>query len=411
MPKAMIISVGTGRDREDISKAILFSIKQQNPDLIYFLVSDVSEQETLPFITANLTVPYESKKFQEINDVETIYFEYKKQINALVKSGYEPSSIVADYTSGTKSMSAALLAASFEAGLGTVSYIYGTRDKGGRVIAGTERPMAFAPARIFADQNIAQAKISFNLNRFQSCIDICKTIEDTTSVPEILDEIFFIRTLATAYDAWDRFDFYTTLEQFSHLKDNSFLTKYELKGRIEKHKEFLFREKRDAYNYDIVIDLIANANRRFAEEGRFDDGLARLYRAFEYLAQVKLYVDHGGLETKNIDLNSLPDHLKSKYAKKKKENGRVELSLVGDYELLGDLGDGLGKMFNTDRNNDDQFKKALGKRNNSILAHGFQPITRGAALTLLEYLKKYIGYVDTGYETRLALIRFPQLRK
>jgi CRISPR-associated protein (TIGR02710 family) len=371
----------------------------------------LSEKETLPLITSNLTVPYVPKKFQEINDVEIIYFEYKKQIDALVKSGYEPSNIVADYTSGTKSMSAALLAASFAAGLGTVSYIYGTRDRGGRVISGTERPMAFAPARIFAYQKIAQAKISFNSNRFQSCVDICKEVEKMTSVPEILDEIFFIRTLATAYDAWDRFDFDTALEKFAQLKDSSFLTKYELKGKTEKHKEFLYREKRDKYSYDRVIDLIANANRRFDEEGRFDDGLARLYRAFEYLAQVKLYVDHNSLETKNIDLNKLPDHLKSKYAMKKKDNGRVELSLVGDYELLGDLGDGLGKMFNTDRNNDEQFKKALSKRNSSILAHGFQPITREAALTLLEYLKKYIGHVDSNYEARLALIRFPRLRK
>ena len=87
MFKAMVITVGTGRDREDISKAILFSIKQQNPDIIYFLVSDLSEKETLPLITSNLTVPYVPKKFQEINDVEIIYFEYKKQIDALVKSG------------------------------------------------------------------------------------------------------------------------------------------------------------------------------------------------------------------------------------------------------------------------------------------------------------------------------------
>ena len=40
MPKAMIISVGTGRDRQDIAKAISFSIKQNNPEYIRFLVSE-----------------------------------------------------------------------------------------------------------------------------------------------------------------------------------------------------------------------------------------------------------------------------------------------------------------------------------------------------------------------------------
>ncbi len=81
MPKTMIITVGTGRDRQDIAKAILFSIKQHNPDLVWFLVSAISGEETLPIITKDISVTYEAKKFEEINDVEKIYFEYLTQIN------------------------------------------------------------------------------------------------------------------------------------------------------------------------------------------------------------------------------------------------------------------------------------------------------------------------------------------
>lgn len=60
MPKAMLITVGTGRDRQDIAGAIRFSIRQQNPDFVRFLVSVVSEEQTLPLIVENADFEYDS---------------------------------------------------------------------------------------------------------------------------------------------------------------------------------------------------------------------------------------------------------------------------------------------------------------------------------------------------------------
>lgn len=50
MPKAMIITVGTGRNREDIAGAISLSVRRENPEYVLFLTSPQSKQETIPCI-------------------------------------------------------------------------------------------------------------------------------------------------------------------------------------------------------------------------------------------------------------------------------------------------------------------------------------------------------------------------
>ena len=128
------------------------------------------------------------------------------------------------------------------------------------------------------------------------------------------------------------------------------------------------------------------------EEGKFDDALARIYRTFEYLVQLKLYNDYNKIETKRLKLNSLPEYLRGKYKKSSSEKGEVEnLSMVRAFELLCDLKDDLGKEFMNEYNKDDSpLRQLLNKRNNSILAHGFNPIDKEECELLLSDLGKYL---------------------
>lgn len=410
MPKAMIMTVGTGRERQDIAKGLTFSIRQHNPDFICFIVSAVSQAETLPLITDHIAVQHETRLVEEIDDVEKIYLEYSEVIKEVIRKGYSPTDIVAEYTSGTKSMSAGLLLASVSAGLGTVSYIYGERDKGGRVFPGTERPMSFTPVRIFAEESIRQAVEFFNINRFESCIKVCEAAEKLTEHHAVRERTSFLKLLATAYDCWDRFAFGSALEHLLRSSDSDQLKHYGIKGRVEKNKQMLHVEKEQEFCYERVADLIANARRRFDEENRFDDGVARLYRAFEYLEQVKLFKDHGGINTENLDLKKLPEGLHPKYAKKKNESGKIQISLVAGYELLSDLDDPLGKAFIEDKKTSVSFKKALRKRNESILAHGFVPVNKADAELLLELFMKYLELAYPQYSEKLEMVKFPKLR-
>lgn len=410
MPKAMIVTVGTGRDRKDIASAIRYSVMQHNPDFIRFLVSGKSEKETLPHIIDGLSTSYDIKRCEEINDVEKIYFEYVQFIRELENKGFSPGQIVADYTSGTKSMSAGCLLASFAVGVGTISYVYGERDAGGRVVAGTERPMSFQPNRIFAEKFLSQARHLFNIHRFESCGVLCEEVEKIIAVTEVIDESRFLRRLSLAYDCWDRFEFKKALEYLSELKDNPMLQRYGIKSRTETNKTFLFREKEALYCYERVVDLIANAKRRFEDEGRFDDGLARLYRGFEYLSQVRLYKDHNSIETGSLDVQKLPESLRGKYRKKNNEAGKIQISLFAGYDLLKDLDDRLGIKFMEDFKNNKSLKLALKKRNDSILAHGFTPIEKKDAESLLHALEEYVQMCCDNYSDKLKNATFPELK-
>jgi CRISPR-associated protein (TIGR02710 family) len=120
-----------------------------------------------------------------------------------------------------------------------------------------------------------------------------------------------------------------------------------------------------------VLDLLANAKRR-KEEGRFDDAVARLYRAVEAIAQVALQERHGIGSTEKIPLDRIPEPLRSEWASRAND-GVVALGLQDAYALLASLNDPLGEKFQ--RASLNSRKSPLAVRNRSILAHGFERVS------------------------------------
>jgi len=88
-----------------------------------------------------------------------------------------------------------------------------------------------------------------------------------------------IYTLARAFEAWDRFDYeeaYKLLEPFAKDFVEHKIALERILGRSEKIS-----------GYEKVGDLIRNAERR-AVQCRYDGAVARLYRALELFAQLRL---------------------------------------------------------------------------------------------------------------------------
>lgn len=99
MPKAMIISVGTGRSGDDIAGAISLSIRREHPDYILFLASPLSKSQTLPLIDK---VALENREIKidvwaGTDDVEEIYLHYVQLIREVIEDGYNNEDIVVDY--------------------------------------------------------------------------------------------------------------------------------------------------------------------------------------------------------------------------------------------------------------------------------------------------------------------------
>jgi CRISPR-associated protein (TIGR02710 family) len=142
--------------------------------------------------------------------------------------------------------------------------------------------------------------------------------------------------------------------------------------------------------WELVEDLLANAE-RCAHRGRYDDAVARLYRATELLAQIRLRRVYD-IQTGDVWLDS-PAIAECPAALELLEKARaqavplsegsrgadtrdrqVKIGLWQAYSLLGALGDPLGEHFLADSRH---LKGFLEMRHRSILAHGLDPVTRG----------------------------------
>lgn len=203
--------------------------------------------------------------------------------------------------------------------------------------------------------------------------------------------------LAQGYGAWDIADYGTALQRlrealkeldigFSEplLADRSEL----LVRRLKEHLSFLGRVRRKDLTVETVVDMVENARRRIADQKRFDDGVARLYRAVEMWHQWGLRERHN-ISTYDVDWSQVPDRVREQFLKTM-EAERLPRAL--------DLtkARALDKILRGDGREDDKvLLDLLQKRNHSILAHGLEPIGEQAALRFLKYVD---GLVDAPEE-------------
>lgn len=274
------------------------------------------------------------------------------------------SRYVADYTGGTKTMSVALAMAALEADW-ELSLVKGARTDLVKVVDGTEVAGLVNSWEVRARQRMEEARRLFNDHHYAAAETLLGSILQTGAVSTTLQTM--LREwigLARGLDAWDRFD---------HARAMAVLTPYQ--SRIVPNyiflKQILGTDKR-ATGYEAAFDLLRNAERR-AHQGRYDDGVARLYRATEMFAQIRLRQRTPSLNSSNLDLTLLPEALRERYESlQDSEDGKIRLGLRQDYELMAALGDPVGVAYQAVSKN---LLNGLSARNNSILAHGEQPLT------------------------------------
>lgn len=412
MKKAMVISMGTGNTVED---GISFSIRRERPDYIVFLVTRESCEKTLPRVLEATGWPEEQCECvctTNENDVEKCVANYTRAIAQLRQKGYQLDEIVCDFTSGTKVMSSALVVAGLEQEVGSLAYVYGERGENGRVKSGTERMMSLEPRMLLARKNLSRAVGLFNEGRFNTCIRILEEMGPVNQASDSLAEaVSLVRCLAQAYQAWDCFAHEAASDGLVALsKKSNLLPSWGLKKKVETHKQILFQLLRGDYNEPRLVDLWNNIERR-AEEGRFDDAVARVYRLLEYAAQMRLYTAHDGLLSGDVDTGKLPDSMKEDIEQKRNpRSGKVQLELVAAFELLEELGDDVGTGFREMwARKENSIQSVLGLRNNSILAHGFSPVGEEGYQKARTVVAEFLGRLLPDWEKAANQARFPLL--
>jgi CRISPR-associated protein (TIGR02710 family) len=384
---------------------VIFSIRQNPPDRAIFIVSSQT-RATVSSIQSSLegkepALLLGAMKIREVADAEdftacvrVIARLFREEVEDWQKSGPEYE-VVADLTGGTKCMSAALALVA-QRWPCMVSYVGGAqRDKGGvgTVESGSERLLRQVnPWTALGYQAVEDALVLLKRHDYAGARDtltLRKRLmsESDSAAAGAKRSLATLEALCEFFALWDIFEHQKAAnllreQVFKNFNDFSALfpgRDEELRARLERLQAALGEILASPHGVPIVRDLLANAL-RCAQRGRFDDAVARLYRALEGAAQIRVREAYDESDTAEFPADRLPGDLSQRWAAKV-EDGRVKLGLQDAYELLTQTSDALGLRFRTMKLHDWQ-NSPLVARNQSILAHGFGPIGRKAFDTL-----------------------------
>lgn len=378
------MTVGTGinpnsdvEGYQRLAKGLYASISKVYPDYIVFFASLISkttieyvkelfEEDDDEFIEGE---DYEIAILEDIDDFNSCFeaFEFKLwQFDLMAEERHE---ILMDYTSGTKTMSAAMACCGMFYSKDLIS-VGGDRKKG-TVSLGTETIKYQNLYKIYDKFALMRVRNYFNNNRFYTAGEILLDIVDESiNTDNMLN-------LVKAYYAWDNMDFEVAYDYLTKVDLNGFEVseiKDDLKMNLKALGAIVRSPHENLKNCYILASLINNSIRR-ADEYKYDDAIARLYRAFELIAQIRL--NTYSLNSSDIDVDVLleknvsPEFIDE--LEKSRDEGKIKIGLIKDYELLNELDDELGKYFAENRK---RINNITIKRNNSILAHGLESLNK-----------------------------------
>lgn len=408
MAKAILISVGG-------TQAPLIETLRQAGDDLEYVIAFVSHQTKEDVVSLIEHIEKRPKGLDYIitpsaETLDECYRVLRDQLpQKLTNWGIRADELLVDYTGGTKTMSAALVLATIEMGC-EYSYVGGVeRDKGGIgvVVDGKEKMWYVRnPWTEMAVEERRRANLLFNSGRYAGAREVLEDI--CSKVPEAHKAWYELWAgIVHGYELWDRFQHKQAhmqlekgLRQLKLVAASDAKVQDQLK-EIEDNVLFLRElEKGKDRNKLLVYDLIANARRRADMECRYDDAVARLYRAIEKAAHSRL--GQLGINASKVAADQLPDSIRDQFVEKYAgSEGVVKLPLFASYIVLNELNDDLGKNFMTVY--ESSIKGLLNTRNQSILAHGDQAVGKDTYTKLLETVKDFMKIEES------RLPGFPQL--
>lgn len=434
---ALILSCGGSPE------PLIFSIKNVNPDFVYFLCSDDSKKE-VDDILIDANFSKENYDIKVVNDHESLDESFAKSREIIKELQTDYDDIHIDFTGGTKPMVSGLVLAAIGE---NCSYSYvGTEDSEGRdknglgiVQNGFESIKEQKdPYDVFAVMEFEKGMDFFNRYQFGAAytnFDEANLKLESESLKELT---CLYLDIVDVYSKWDKFNNKTDegrilISKFNNIRDSintsSNIENYlndnysNFISQINENMEFLKlklsrrgRIKPGDVPY-YLADLLNNAYRRIEEE-KYDDAVARLYRSIELIAQLKL-TEYGIIDESNLvsnsefkinklSLSNLENIEANDFVQKfpsYHKSGRIfPLALKNSYELLCILGCDFAKEYL----DDDDINSNISSRNSSILAHGLNPIDEEKANELYSQVFEYAKKVFPEVEKYMKMAEFPK---
>jgi len=393
--KVLIQTVGTGGPNNPVWEALAFTVRQRRPDVLVFWCSRDTINTTVPKVLEVLgsDKPRDIRptKYDDFENVDGLFRHYAVQIDELRRE-FPDAQIEVDFTSGTKPMSAAAVAAAVARNIRHIHYAVGLRDQTGRAVR-TDSLVSLPATGLLADSLLNTLGRMFNAWQFdsvrvQAAALVSQLGPDEPEGPPLYARARSLEVIAEAYELWDRFDWkgaHSLLRRYEDLeRDERILSRagwdVNMLARQVQHVKICSGKKRTPPQR--LADLLANAH-RCLDRARYDDAVARLYRLVEYVVEDRLsYSKRQGAATAAPERSTRtvsPEELK-------KMGIRVirRKALPGLRKLLHALvktGDEVGRKI-AEMIKSGRLGKLLGSRNESLLAHGTTPVSAEVARNL-----------------------------
>lgn len=398
---------------------LILSVSAFRPRKAFFLYTEGSEG-TIEVVAEACGLRFSEVERRRVSpaDVRDVY----AAVREIVRDAGGVRDLAIDITGGTKVM---VGGCSMAAALLRVDTFYVESESGwclGKSRPGTEKLVSLRnPYEVFGDVEMKIGVELFNSCVFTSARGIFGRLA-TSGVEESKTRTYLI--LSEAYECWDRFHYGDArskldevLRRLDHVQvlpdDKVHLLKrqLELLGLLKRNdKEDLSRLLKDeAFAAALMTDIYANAKRR-ERQGRYDDGIIRLYRILELISQSRL------TRIYRIDpssANGIPPEAADKFAELNVElfgSSREvpeKLALIDGWTLLYALGDkGLG-IEGLDELK--AFKDTVQSRNLLMVEHSNEARDRQEYNKFNGFVLPYLRRAVPDLEERLSLHSFIEL--
>lgn len=424
--KVLLVSVGGS------PTPVVYSINKHNPEYVIFFASRGSREKAVTEVLPQVKCKPKDHQFivtPNEQDLEASAKSLLLELPTILRIwGMGFDDLVADYTGGTKTMSAAVVLA-LSRRVGSFSYVGGVeRDKAGLgvVIDGREQMLYCRnPWDAMAVDTLREMALLFNRCRFQSVKDMAESAARKAEEGRAFFEA--LTFVAEGFYLWDVFDYKKALDLLkrgeSMLRALTALIRESPAGRfhgsvaeslvllgmvVEERAGLEATKKREGAATDLdgkwlLRDLVANAVRRAEVDHRYEEAVARLYSAIEKMAKVRLLAVHG-INNSDVHSEQVPDPALWEELERQCSNersaGKIQLPLYKSFELLHALSDPMGAVF---RQREVELKKILDIRNKSLLAHGFEPVRRDTYEKMIAIALDFLGIEKS------SLPRFPAM--
>ena len=362
---------------------IIQNLRQAQPAFVLFVVSERSKtlvtEEILPAL--DYVPQYNCVLTHDVGDLADCYEKVREKIPGwLQERGLQSHEVYVDITGGTKPMSAALGMAGAE-WFNQFSYVSGRerdRDGLGVVVSGTEQVLRTVnPWDKLAVREREKASWLFNDGHADQAAELLRHAAQKCS-EALRTRLDTLASLVELFASADKFHFgglYHRYRRIRQVLDVALPSQRALFHQIEavaQHWHALAKESESKGKTvsSTLRELLANAERR-ARQGRYDDAVARLYRAAELFVQHELF-EAFAAPLGRLDLNHVPAEARDAF---RNEFGQPPYDL-GLRKGFRALTYSAFPVHHQAASGYEAIAPHLQKRNDSILAHGLRPADR-----------------------------------